>query len=84
MEVEVGLFFGAYDVLMGGKAMFEGVLGDDGFAVGGAWAGGFLGVKSICEDLRLGSHNLTSEFVIKYSVYVSLIGIILYLMLDVK
>jgi len=57
VEVEVGLFFGDYDVLMSGKAVFEGVLGDDGFAVGGAWAGGFLCVELVCVDLRLGSHN---------------------------
>jgi len=57
VEVEVGLFFGAYDVLMCGQAVFEGVLGDDGFAIGGAWAGGFLGVELVCVDLSLGSHN---------------------------
>ena len=41
VEVEVGLVVCDYDVVAGGLAVLWGVLGDDGLAFLGFWAGGF-------------------------------------------
>jgi hypothetical protein len=45
--VEIGLAFAGEEGGEGVEAMFEGVLGGAEFSVGGAGAGGFLGVCAI-------------------------------------
>ena len=45
--VEFGGVFTGADELLGVEAVLEGVLGGAGFAFGGAWAGGALGVAAI-------------------------------------
>jgi hypothetical protein len=46
-EVELFELFGADDQVAGVEAVFEGVLGGAGFALGGAGAGGKLGVGDV-------------------------------------
>jgi hypothetical protein len=59
--VEEGLEFGGVldgeDGVAGGEAAGAAVVGDFGFALGGAGAGGELGVAAIGVDLRLGRHG---------------------------
>jgi hypothetical protein len=59
--VEEGLEFGGVldgeDGVAGGEVVGTAVMGDFGFAFGGAWAGGELGVAAIGVDLRLGRHG---------------------------
>jgi hypothetical protein len=59
--VEEGLEFGGVLVgeegVAGGEVVGAAVAGDFGFALGGAWAGGELGVTAVGVDLQLGRHG---------------------------
>ncbi len=70
VAVEVGGVFGEDDGFFGEKAVFDGVLGDDGLAFGGDGAGGSLGVLAVGEDLPFGCHLLLLFSVLCLFLYV--------------
>ncbi len=59
--LELGGVLDREDGIAGGEAAGAAVVGDFGFACGGTWAGGELGVAAIGVGLRLGRHWGGSE-----------------------
>ena len=45
--------------VLGGEAVFDGILRDAGFAIGGDRAGGELGVGAVGGDLGNGGHEMS-------------------------
>jgi len=57
MVLVLGVAFAAYYGFIGEKAVFQGVLRDDRFTLGGPGPGGFLCVFAVCVDLSFCSHD---------------------------